>query len=82
MQHWQHIRSTNVIESTFATIRHRTRQTKGCGSRKATLSMVYKLAITAEKHWLRLKGYSLIEKVVKGIKFKDGEEVKNDKSVA
>ncbi len=81
-QHWQHIRSTNAIESTFATIRHRTRQTKGCGSRKATLSMVYKLAITCEKRWLRLKGYSLIEKVVQGIKFKDGEEIKKQKNVA
>jgi len=75
MQHWQHIRSTNVIESTFATIRHRTRQTKGCGSRTATLSMVYKLAKSAEKCWLRLKGYNLIEKMIQGITFKDGEEI-------
>lgn len=81
-QHWQHIRSTNVIESTFATIRHRTRQTKGCGSRTATLSMVYKLATSAEKCWLRLKGYKLIEKIIKGVKFKDGEEVKDDKNAA
>lgn len=81
-QHWQHIRSTNVIESTFATIRHRTRQTKGCGSRLATLSMVYKLAISAEKCWKRLKGYSLIEKIIEGIRFKDGEEVKIKEKIA
>lgn len=81
-QHWQHIRSTNVIESTFATIRHRTRQTKGCGSRTATLSMVYKLAKSAEKCWYKLKGYKLIEKIIKGIKFKDGEEIKDDENAA
>ena len=57
--HWQHIRTTNPIESTFATIRHRTRQTKGCGSRKATLAMVYKLAKEAEKQWRKLRGYEL-----------------------
>lgn len=74
--HWQHIRTTNPIESAFATIRHRSQQTKGCGSRKATLSMVYKLGISAQKHWKRLRGYQLIAKVIQGIKFKDGEEVK------
>ena len=73
--HWQHIRTTNPIESTFATIRHRTRQTKGCGSRKATLAMVYKLAKEAEKQWRKLRGYELISKLISGIKFKDGEEI-------
>lgn len=75
-QHWQHIRTTNPIESTFATIRHRSQQTKGCGSRKTTLSMVFKLASEAEKHWRRLRGSKLIEKVIHGVQFKDGEEVK------
>lgn len=75
--HWQHIRTTNPIESTFATIRHRTRQTKGAGSRKAALSMIYKLAKDAERSWKRLRGYKLIEKVIQGIRFKDGEEEKN-----
>lgn len=75
-KHWQHLRTTNPIESTFATIRHRSRQTKGCGSRRATLSMVYKLIITAEKHWIRLRGYELIQKLIAGVKFKDGEEIK------
>jgi len=74
-EHWQHIRTTNPIESTFASIRHRSRQTKGCGSRKATLSMVFKLAIEAEKKWRRLRGSILISKMVSGVKFKDGEEV-------
>lgn len=74
--HWQHIRTTNPIESTFATIRHRSEQTKGCGSRQATLSMIYKLGVCAEKHWNKLKGYQLIAKVMQGVRFKDGEEVK------
>jgi len=72
-EHWLHIRSTNPIESTFATVRHRTRQTKGCGSRKATLSMVFKLGIEAEKHWRRLNGHQLIDKVIQGVRFVDGE---------
>ena len=73
--HWQHIRTTNPIESMFATVRHRSRQTKGCGSRQATLSLVFKLAREAERSWRRLHGYKLIEKLVKGVRFKDGEEV-------
>jgi transposase-like protein len=80
-EHWQHIRTTNPIESTFATIRHRTRQTKGCGSRLATLTMVFKLALSAQKHWRKLKGYQLIEKLIKGIRFKDGIEVRNSEEV-
>ena len=71
--HWRHLRTTNPIESTFATVRHRTRQTKGCGSRKATLMMVYKLATEAEKKWQRLHGYRLLEKVIDGVQFIDGE---------
>ena len=74
-EHWGHLRTTNPIESTFATVRHRHRQTKGCGSRTATLAMVHKLAIEAEKHWRKLNGYALIEKVVRGVKFEDGVEV-------
>ncbi len=72
-EHWIHIRSTNAIESTFATVRHRTRQTKGCGSRNATMSMVFKLALEAEKKWRRLNGHALIAKVIEGVKFTDGE---------
>jgi putative transposase len=72
-EHWIHLRTTNPIESTFATVRHRTRQTKGCGSRLATLVMVFKLSLEAEKHWRRLNGHQLIAKVFDGVKFVDGE---------
>jgi transposase-like protein len=71
--HWVHIRSTNPIESTFATVRHRTKRTKGCGSRLATLTMVFKLAQAAEKHWRRLNKYQLALKVLAGEQFIDGE---------
>lgn len=82
-EHGPSIRITNPIESTFATIRHRTRQTKGCGSRLATLTMVFKLAKSAQKKWRKLRGYWLIEKVIKGVKFQDGEEMpKQKESVA
>ena len=71
-EHWVSLRTTNPIESTFATLRHRTRQTKGCGSRLATLTMVFKLAIEAEKHWRKLNAYQLIPKVIQGLKCVDG----------
>lgn len=72
-KHWQHLRSTNPIESTFATVRHRTRQTKGCGSVTATLTMVFKLALGAQNTWLRLRGSNLIPLVADGGIFEDGE---------
>lgn len=72
-EHWLHIRTTNAIESTFATVRHRTRQTKGCGSRTATITMVFKLALEAEKKWRRLNGHAQIAKLIEGVKFVDGE---------
>ena len=72
-KHWVHLRTTNPIESTFAGVRHRTRQTKGCGSVTATLSMVFQLVRAAEKHWRRLKGSELITYVIRGVKFLDGE---------
>ena len=74
-QHWPHLRTTNPIESTFATVRLRTQRTKGCGSRIATLTMVFKLGIEAQKHWRRLNGSELIPKVVTGAQFVDGEEL-------
>lgn len=76
--HWIHIRTTNPIESTFATVRNRTRSTKGCGSRSATLTMIYKLCLEAEKTWHRLKGYKMIHLVLEDKKFKDGELVAED----
>ncbi len=80
--HWKHLRTTNPIESTFATVRHRTRQTKGCGSRQATLMMVYKLGREAEKHWRRLDGSRLMVKVLRGVRFIDGEERADDRLAA
>src|SRR6201984_3861281 len=73
-QHWSHLRTTNPIQSTFATVRLRTHRTKGAGSRIATLTMVFKLGIEAQKHWRRLQGFELIPKVVPGVRFVDGEE--------
>ena len=73
-EHWAHLRTTNPIESTFATVRHRHRQTKGCGSRTATLAMVFKLAREAERRWRKLNAYQLIRKVIEGVVFKDGIE--------
>lgn len=71
--HWVHIRTTNPIESTYATVRLRTKKTKGCGSRVATLTMVFKLALEAEKTWRRLTGHKEIELVMQGRRFVDGE---------
>jgi len=71
-EHWMHIRTTNPIESTFATVRLRTDKTKGCGSRTACLSMVFKLAQSAESHWRRLNGSKLLEEVIRGVRFVDG----------
>ncbi|MEE9391217.1 MAG: IS256 family transposase, partial [Planctomycetota bacterium] len=72
-EHWLHLRTTNPIESTFATVRLRHRRTKGSGSRKACLSMVFKLALSAEKRWRRLNGHEMIAKLIDGFKFVDGE---------
>ncbi len=73
--HWLHIRTTNIIESVFATVRHRTRQTKGGGSRNATEAMAWCLAMEAQKHWKKLNGAEYAVKLFIGIKFKNGEEV-------
>ena len=74
--HWQHLRTSNPIESTFATVRLRTERTKGCGSRKATLTMVWQLARAAQKGWRRLNGSELLVKVIERVVFIDGEEQK------
>lgn len=71
-EHWVHLRTTNPIESAFATVRLRTRRTKGCGSRTACLTMVFKLAQSAEQHWRVLNGSSLLPDVIAGVKFTDG----------
>ncbi len=75
-EHWMHIRTTNPIESTFATVRLRTRRTKGCGSRIACLTMVFRLTQCAEQHWRALNGSTLLADVIRGVQFVDGEKQK------
>jgi putative transposase len=74
-EHWKHLRTTNVIESSFATIRHRTVRSKGCLSNKTALAMIFKLAEAAEKSWRRLDGHNQLPKIILGVKFADGVEV-------
>ena len=71
-EHWIHLRTTNPIESTFATVRLRTKKTKGSGSRTACLTMVYKLMQSASKRWRLLNGSELIPEVIQGVPFIDG----------
>lgn len=75
-KHWQSLRTSNPIESSFGTIRHRTKRTKGCLSRDGMLHMIFKVGQCAEKKWIRLRGFDILGKVIKGVKFKDGLEVK------
>ena len=70
--HWIHIRTINPIESTFATVRLRTKRTKGCGSRTATMTMVFKLSQEAQKSWRRLNGRNMIPLVLRNVAFVDG----------
>jgi len=74
-RHWQSLRTTNPIESSFGTIRHRTKRSKGCLSRDGMLHMIFKLGECAEKNWRRLRGFDFLAKVITGVKFKDGIEV-------
>jgi hypothetical protein len=74
-EHWKHLRTSNPIESTFATVRHRTVRAKGCLSNKTALAMMFKLAQAAEKSRRRLDGQSQLSKVIFGVKFNDGIEV-------
>ena len=73
-EHWAHIRTTNPIESVFATVRLRTDKTKGCGSRIACLTMVFKLLQSASKKWRALNGSALLPQIIRGVKFEDGEK--------
>jgi transposase-like protein len=80
--HWIHIRTTNVIESSFSTIRHRTRQSKGCVTRITMLTMIYKMGLCAENSWRKLRGFKQLAKVIQGVKFEDGIEVTEDNKAA
>lgn len=74
-EHWKHLRTTNPIESTFATVRHRTVRSKGCLSNKTALAMVFKLVEGAQSSWRRLDGHTQLPKLILGVKFSDGLEV-------
>ena len=74
-EHWKHVRTTNPIESTFATIRLRTDKTKRCLSRQTALARVCKRAKSAEHHWRRLDGSQRLAQVTQGVRFRDGEPV-------
>jgi transposase-like protein len=74
-EHWKHLRTSNPIESTFATVRHRTIRAKGCLSNDTALAMVFKLVDAAQKSWRRLDGHNQLPKLVLGAKFSDGLEV-------
>ncbi len=74
-EHWKHLRTTNPIESTFATVRHRTIRSKGCLSNRTALAMVFKIVEAAQKTWRRLDGHNQLPKVVSGVRFADGLEV-------
>ena len=83
--HWQHIRTTNPIESTFATVRLRTAKTRGCVSRQSILSLVYRLGLSAEKRWRRLRGFKHLADVIDGVTFIDGlkaDEVQDSRIAA
>jgi transposase-like protein len=81
-EHWRHLRTTNPIESTFATVRLRHRRTKGSGSRGACLGMVFKLAQIAQSGWRRLNGAGLIVKLLEGHRFVDGIDQKKEEKDA
>lgn len=74
-KHWQSLRTSNPIESTFGTIRHRTKRSKGCLTRDGMLHMMFKLGMCAEKKWRKLRGFNDLAKVVIGVQFKNGIEV-------
>jgi transposase-like protein len=73
-EHWVHLRTTNPIESTFATIRHRTDRAKGCVTRDTMLAMIFKLGVCAEQNWRKIRGFKHVAKVIEGVRFIDGIE--------
>jgi putative transposase len=74
-EHWKHLRTSNPIESTFATVRHRTIRSKGCLPNRTALAMVFKLVEGAQKSWRRLDGHNQLPKIIQGVKFTDGLEI-------
>ena len=74
-EHWVHIRTTNPVESAFATVRLRTAKTRGCVSRNTMLALVFRLGLSAEKRWIKLRGFQRLGQVIRGVKFSDGTPV-------
>lgn len=74
-EHWRHLRTTNPIESSFATVKLRTRVTKGAGSKAAALAMAYELLDAAQERRRRFNGHELVAEVLDGVTFKDGMKV-------
>jgi len=79
-EHWRHLRTSNAIESSFATVKLRTRVTKGAGSKKAALAMAYKLLDALQVRWRRFNGHELVADVLEGVKFKDGIRATDDET--
>jgi len=79
-EHWIHLRTTNPIESSFATVRHRTDRTKGCLTRDGMLAMIFKLGMSAQRSWKRLRGFHWLAKVIEGVRFRDGVAVQERQS--
>jgi putative transposase len=79
-EHWQHVRTTNPIESTFATVRHRTTRSRNCLSRATFLGLAFKLMEQAEKSWRKIRGADKIGPLLDGVPFKDGIPVQDDPS--
>ena len=71
-EHWKHVRTSNPIESTFATVRHRTKRTKGCLSRKTGLAMAFRRMMSAQTKWRKLDGRNRLPEVISGVEFRDG----------
>ncbi len=77
-EHWIHIRTTNPVESAFATVRLTTAKTRGCVSRNIILALVFRLGLSAEKHWINLRGFKRLGQVIRGAKFSDGTPIATD----
>ena len=81
-EHWKHIRTGNPIESSFATVRHRTTRSKGCLSHDTAIIMVFKLILAAQASWRRLDGQNQLPKLIEGIKFTDGIDANQKQAAA
>ncbi|MEL6606414.1 MAG: IS256 family transposase [Cyanobacteria bacterium J06614_10] len=81
-EHWKHIRSSNPIESTFSTVRLRTKKTRGAVSKTTVTPLVFKLVQSAQKRWLRIRGFNLLGDVIEGVQFKDGIRTEEEKALA